>query len=89
MGSTNDLKRRFLSHENGYMRSTRSFRPVSLLSYVAVETEIVIRSPDAIFQVWLWRGFRQPGPVSWAPVPPGSAVRSSVQAPHECRAPPW
>ncbi len=50
VGSTNDLKRRFVSHQNGYVTSTKSFRPVSLLSYLAVETEIVARSLERYFK---------------------------------------
>ncbi|WP_083338522.1 GIY-YIG nuclease family protein [Ensifer sp. LCM 4579] len=50
VGSTNDLKRRFVSHQNGYVTSTKPFRPVSLLSYVGVETETVARSLERYFK---------------------------------------
>jgi len=39
VGSTNDLKRRIESHQNGYVQSTRAHCPVTLKAYVAVRTE--------------------------------------------------
>ena len=50
VGSTNDLKRRFASHQSGYVVSTRAFRPMTLLSYVAVETEAGARALEAYFK---------------------------------------
>jgi predicted GIY-YIG superfamily endonuclease len=49
VGSTNDLKRRFASHQNGHVTSTSHHRPVALLSYVAVGTELTARSLERIF----------------------------------------
>jgi putative endonuclease len=43
VGSTNDLRRRFNSHRNGNVVSTRKFLPVVLSSYVAVQDEIIAR----------------------------------------------
>ncbi|CDX18941.1 Excinuclease ABC C subunit domain protein [Mesorhizobium sp. ORS 3324] len=39
VGSTNDLRRRFASHQSGYVSSTKAHLPVTLKAYVAVETE--------------------------------------------------
>ena len=39
VGSTNDLRRRIASHENGEVLSTRTYLPATLKSYVAVSTE--------------------------------------------------
>jgi predicted GIY-YIG superfamily endonuclease len=39
VGSTNDLKRRFASHQAGQVLSTKAFLPAKLKSYVAVEDE--------------------------------------------------
>ncbi len=40
VGSTGDLKQRHQSHQLGKVMSTRSFLPVKLKSYIAVETEL-------------------------------------------------
>ena len=50
VGSTNDLKRRFASHQNGEVISTRALRPMKLVSYVAVETELVARALELYFK---------------------------------------
>jgi len=50
VGSTNDLKRRFLSHQSGHVLSTRSHPPVRLKSYVAVETEEHARELETYFK---------------------------------------
>ena len=39
VGSSNDLKRRINSHQNGQVLSTKAYCPVKLRVYVAVETE--------------------------------------------------
>jgi predicted GIY-YIG superfamily endonuclease len=39
VGSTKDLKARFSLHQNGEVISTKPFRPLSLKSYIAVETQ--------------------------------------------------
>ena len=39
VGSTNDLRRRITSHQRGQVISTKTYLPVTLKSYVAVETE--------------------------------------------------
>ncbi len=50
VGSTDDLKRRIHSHQNGNVLSTKLFRPVKLKSYVAVETEIHARKLERYFK---------------------------------------
>ena len=50
VGSTNDLKRRFKSHELGHVPSTRPFLPVKLKSYVGVETEPNARQLERYFK---------------------------------------
>jgi predicted GIY-YIG superfamily endonuclease len=50
VGSTNGLKRRFLSHQAGHVLSTKAYRPVALRSYVAVETEEHARELDVYFK---------------------------------------
>ena len=50
VGSTNDLKRRFSSHQAGQVQSTRAFVPAKLKSYVAVETEQHARELEAYFK---------------------------------------
>ena len=50
VGSTNDLKRRYASHQSGGVVSTRGFLPATLKSYVAVETETIARSLELYFK---------------------------------------
>jgi predicted GIY-YIG superfamily endonuclease len=50
VGSTNDLKRRFASHANGQIASTKSNLPAKLQAYVAVETEVIARSLERYFK---------------------------------------
>jgi len=50
VGSTNDLKKRFTSHQKGRVVSTRALRPVSLLPYIAVGTEYTARSLERYFK---------------------------------------
>ena len=50
VGSTNDLKRRFASHQSAQVLSTSNLRPVTLLSYIAVETGITARSLERYFK---------------------------------------
>lgn len=50
VGSTNDLKRRYHSHELGQVESTRPFLLAKLLSYVAVETEEIARKLERYFK---------------------------------------
>ncbi len=50
VGSTNDLKRRFASHQSGHVLSTRAHLPVQLESYIAVETEEHVRELETYFK---------------------------------------
>ncbi len=50
VGSTNDLKRRKKSHDNGEVNSTKPFLPVKLKAYVAVETSVVARKLEKYFK---------------------------------------
>jgi putative endonuclease len=50
VGSTPDLKRRFESHQNGHVQSTKIYCPVKLRSYVAVETEAKARELEKYFK---------------------------------------
>ena len=49
-GSTNDLRRRFASHERGDVTSTHPYRPLSLQSYVAVADEKTARALELYFK---------------------------------------
>lgn len=50
VGSTNDLKRRFVSHQAGHVLSTKAHLPAALKSYVAVETAEHARELEAYFK---------------------------------------
>ena len=50
VGSTNDLKRRFVSHRDGQVTSTKAHQPAILRSYVAVETEDHARELEGYFK---------------------------------------
>jgi putative endonuclease len=50
VGSTDDLKRRVTSHQKGQVQSTKSFAPMKLKSYVAVETERKARELEKYFK---------------------------------------
>ena len=39
VGSTNDLKRRILEHNNGVCESSRPYKPFELVAYVAVKNK--------------------------------------------------
>jgi predicted GIY-YIG superfamily endonuclease len=50
VGSTADLRRRFRSHNDGHVRSTKRYCPVKLKAYVAVETEQTARALERYFK---------------------------------------
>jgi putative endonuclease len=50
VGSTNDLRRRFSSHQAGNVTSTKAYLPAILKSYVAVETEAHARQLEVYFK---------------------------------------
>jgi putative endonuclease len=39
VGSTNDLNRRMSEHEKGLVQSTKAYRPLVLMAYVALSSE--------------------------------------------------
>ena len=50
VGSTDDLRRRFASHQSGHVISTRGHLPAVLRSYVAVADEATARSLERYFK---------------------------------------
>ena len=50
VGSTDDLRRRFASHQKGHVLSTKLFLPLTLKSYVAVENEAHARKLERYFK---------------------------------------
>lgn len=50
VGSTNDLKRRFASHQSGQVLSTKAHLPAVLKSYIAVKTEQHARELEIYFK---------------------------------------
>ena len=50
VGSTNDLRRRVQSHQNGKAQSTKGQLPVTLRSYVAVMAETHARRLERCFK---------------------------------------
>ena len=50
VGSTNDLRRRFATHQAGQVISTKSYMPATLKSYVAVEDEPTARALEKYFK---------------------------------------
>lgn len=50
VGSTNNLKRRKQSHDNGEVRSTKLYLPTRLKCYVSVETESLARNLEKYFK---------------------------------------
>ncbi len=50
VGSTDDLKRRVSSHQAGQALSTKPYIPITLKSYVAVETEAKARELEKYFK---------------------------------------
>jgi putative endonuclease len=63
VGSTDDLRRRLTSHESGHVLSTRSHRPVILMSYIAVRDEAHARRLERYFQVGVGQGVRLEAPI--------------------------
>ena len=57
VGSTNDLRRRFESHQSGYVASTKAHLPVALKTYIAVETEASARQLERYFKTGSGKAF--------------------------------
>jgi putative endonuclease len=56
-GSTDDLRRRFSSHQQGHVISTKKYLPALLRSYVAVADEATARSLERYFKSGSGKGF--------------------------------
>jgi putative endonuclease len=50
VGSTNDLRRRFSSHQRGQVSSTAKHLPATLEAYVAVADEVTARALERYFK---------------------------------------
>ncbi|HUA53340.1 MAG TPA: GIY-YIG nuclease family protein [Candidatus Sulfotelmatobacter sp.] len=50
VGSTNDMKRRFKSHQFGQVESTKRALPATLKCYIAVEDEVTARQLERYFK---------------------------------------
>ena len=50
VGSTNDLRRRFNSHQSGHVDSTCKHLPAALISYIAVIDEKTARKLERYFK---------------------------------------
>ena len=50
VGSTDDLRRRFASHQQGHVVSTSKYLPAVLRSYVAVADEVTARRLERYFK---------------------------------------
>ena len=59
VGSTNDLRRRFASHQNREVPSTRLYLPVALRSYVAVSGDANARRLERYFKSGSGKAFAQ------------------------------
>lgn len=57
VGSANDLRCRFESHQSGYVTSTRTYLPVALKTYIAVETEANARQLEPYFKTGSGKAF--------------------------------
>ncbi|TPM37433.1 GIY-YIG nuclease family protein [Mesorhizobium sp. B2-3-4] len=57
VGSTNDLRRRFESHQSGCVTSTKAHLPVVLKTYIAVETEANARQLERYFKTGSGKAF--------------------------------
>ena len=50
VGSTNYLQRRLVEHNNGFVQSTKAYRPLEIVAYVAVKTEKKARELERYFK---------------------------------------
>ena len=51
VGSTDNIDRRYNEHLNGLVKSTKSFRPLKLISYIVVATEYKARELEKYLKV--------------------------------------
>lgn len=76
VGSTDDLRRRFASHQKGRVISTRPYLPAILRSYVAVESEQHARRLEHYFKSGSGKAFAKKRLIAAIPVPFGSKGRA-------------
>lgn len=57
VGSTNNVDRRIKEHEAGRVRSTASYTPVELVSFICIETEAHARELERYFKSGSGRAF--------------------------------
>ena len=57
VGSTNDLRRRFESHQSGHVISTKAYLPAVLKAYIGVETEANARQLERYFKTASGKAF--------------------------------
>ncbi len=50
IGSTNDIRRRILEHNNGLVQSTKAFRPYEIVAYIAVKSKQKARALEKYFK---------------------------------------
>jgi putative endonuclease len=50
IGSTNSLGQRLFQHNNGLVVSTKAYRPLQIVAYVAVQTEEKARELEGYFK---------------------------------------
>ncbi|MCL5266929.1 MAG: GIY-YIG nuclease family protein [Bacteroidetes bacterium] len=50
VGSTDDLERRMVQHNSGYVQSTKAYRPLDMSAYVAVRGEKKARELERYFK---------------------------------------
>ena len=76
VGSTDDLRRRFESHQKGQVLSTKAHVPASLKSYVAVEGEAHARWLERYFKSGSGKAFANKRLLKSPPRPCGLRVAS-------------
>jgi putative endonuclease len=50
VGSTNSLRQRLIQHNSGLVVSTKAYRPLQIVAYVAVQTEEKARKLERYFK---------------------------------------
>ena len=57
VGITRNVRRRFKEHNDGLVQSTRSYRPLKLVAYIAVENAKKARELERYFKVGSGKAF--------------------------------
>jgi predicted GIY-YIG superfamily endonuclease len=65
VGSTDDLRRHFKSHQQGHVLSTRNHLPAVLRAYVAVPDEATARSLERYFKSGSGKAFCKQAVLEW------------------------